>query len=103
MPMPASPAPDVRMPGPAAPSGGVLAERLQHKYPDRITGAFTLPARMCGKFWMSVPNNTCDSPAITLTTAGPPPLNGTCSMLRPAVMRNNSLLRCANVPIPAVA
>jgi len=26
-------------------SGGNLALRLQHKYPDRVTGAITLPAR----------------------------------------------------------
>ena len=29
-----------------APAGGdTLALKLQHKYPDRVTGAFTLPAR----------------------------------------------------------
>ncbi len=28
-----------------APGGATLALKLQHKYPDRITGAFTLPAR----------------------------------------------------------
>ncbi len=34
----------VRMPDPA-PSGDLLAARLQRKYPDRITGAIAVPAR----------------------------------------------------------
>jgi DEAD/DEAH box helicase domain-containing protein len=45
MPMLASPDPDVRSPARLPPSSDVLAARLQRKYPDRITGAITVPAR----------------------------------------------------------
>ena len=44
-PMPASTHVDVRTPADVPPSSDRLAARLQHKYPDRVTGAITVPAR----------------------------------------------------------
>ncbi|NOT88336.1 MAG: DEAD/DEAH box helicase [Lysobacter sp.] len=44
-PMLASMHADVRTPVDVPPSSDLLAARLQHKYPDRITGAITVPAR----------------------------------------------------------
>ena len=45
MPMLASPDRDVPTPIHSPPSSDLLAARLQDKYPDRITGAITIPAR----------------------------------------------------------
>lgn len=45
-PMLASPHVDARTPVDVQPSSDRLAARLQHKYPDRITGAITVPARV---------------------------------------------------------
>lgn len=44
-PMPASTHVDVRTPVDVPPSSDLLAARLQHKYPDRVTGAITVSAR----------------------------------------------------------
>jgi DEAD/DEAH box helicase domain-containing protein len=45
MPMLAPPDRDVRTPVHASPSSDLLAARLRDKYPDRVTGAITIPAR----------------------------------------------------------
>ncbi len=72
-PMLASPDPDVRTPVPAipaqaAPSSALLAARLQHKYPDRITGAITVPAR-AGRY-APLPDDLPQALADALRTRG---------------------------------
>src|SRR5215470_8664752 len=42
-------------------------------------------------------------PATAEATAGPPPLNGTCTRSRPSDRRNNSPTRCGGVPVPGEA
>src|SRR5438309_6468072 len=42
-------------------------------------------------------------PATVEATAGPPPLNGTCTRSRPSDRRNNSPTRCGGVPTPGEA
>src|SRR5690349_2257513 len=45
--------------------------------------------------------STC--PAIKAGSAGPAPLNGTCSMLHPVMVLKSSPERCTEVPLPEEA
>ena len=50
-----------------------------------MPSARSLPERMCGVVCTSEVNITLVWPPITSIMAGPPPLNGTCRMLTPAI------------------
>src|SRR5689334_20592977 len=45
-------------------------------------------------------NITSTWPAISAGSAGPAPLNGTCSMLQPVIVLKSSPERCTDVPLP---
>ena len=46
------------------------------------------------------PSCNCEWPAAVSATAGPPPLNGTCVRLTPAISLNSSVLMCGKPPTP---
>src|SRR5262249_17833268 len=66
-----------------------------------VPSARSLPERMCGVVCTSEENITLVWPPTTSTIAGPPPLNGTCRMLTPAISLNSSPPRCWKLPMPA--
>src|SRR5690349_9674509 len=65
--------------------------------------ARSLPTLICGTVGGSELNNTGVCPPIAEPTAGPAPLNGTCTRSRPNESRNCSPTRCGGVPTPGEA
>ncbi len=59
-----------------------------------------LPAFICGTAVAAVANTSCMLPATRSIIAGPPPLYGTCTILVPAMVLNNSSARCPVPPTP---
>src|SRR5882762_5427247 len=59
---------------------------------------FKRPERICGSVWISEPIAIWVLPAITSIIAGPPPLNGMCTMSRPDCSLNSELARCWKLP-----
>ena len=65
--------------------------------------ARSLPARMCSIDDESVSNSTVTCPDSMSISAGPEPRYGMCCMVVPVIALNNSVARCADVPLPAEA
>src|SRR5215470_1732337 len=65
--------------------------------------ARNLPALICGTAGVRALNPIWVWPATTAATAGPPPLNGTCTMSSPSDRRNCSPARCGGAPVPPEA
>ena len=61
------------------------------------------PAFTIGSTEGGVANETCVSPATSDTTAGEPPLNGTCTIWIPAAWLNEAAPKCGAEPTPEVA
>ncbi len=59
------------------------------------------PALMPGMAASGSANDSWTSPPISAVTAGPPPLNGTCTMSRPVMVLNSSPARWGRLPLPA--
>src|SRR5207249_3240525 len=110
------------MTGRGVPAGATMPHQLVASYPgtpaSEIVGTsgragtraalptpsgFKRPERMWGSVWMSEPMAIWVLPAITSIIAGPPPLNGMCTMSRPDCSLNSELARCWKLPTPAEA
>ncbi|MNN36413.1 hypothetical protein D3C81_1503080 [compost metagenome] len=63
----------------------------------------SLPALTCGSVCVPAENSSWVCPATVSTTAGAPPLYGTCSIWMPAIFSNSTALRWLVEPGPALA
>src|SRR5262245_24449867 len=70
---------------------------------ELTASARSLPSLMSGTAGVIAPNDIVVWPATVEPTAGPPPLNGTCTRSGACESLNNSPTSCGGVPTPGDA
>ena len=92
----------ISKPGSVSATVGTSGSRAE-RFASVTASSRSLPAFTCGSVWVPAENSTWVWLATVSSTAGAPPLYGTCSMWMPAALSNISALRWLVEPEPAEA